>query len=162
MRRFALLAMLACVLAVPAAALALSGGGDGTLSVRNGWGRVTLRFNGSAIGRVAHGSIRVVDPIPRDGLGVDFWNCERQETKGIAVTCSGENIRFRAVGGRYLVTMRGSGISLSAVGRGIATLDGRGDDPDVTRDGVYSLNDAPYKSLPDDEKPIVLAAPAAG
>jgi hypothetical protein len=156
MRRLVLSTVLAVGVVLPTAALAFGGGGDGTLSVRNGFGRVTLRFTGSAIGRVAQGSIKVNDPIASDGVGYDFSNCDRET----AEFCSGDNIRFRAIGGRYFVSIKGSGISLSAVGRGYATLDGRGDNPNVPHDGLYSVNDAPYKSLPDDEKQIPLVAPS--
>lgn len=162
MRRLVLLTLLALGAVAPAAAVTMGGSGDGTLSVRNGFGRVALKFTGSAIGRVGQGSISINDPIASDGVGFDFSNnCDRIEPglKPTALICSGENIRFRAIGGRYSVVVKGSGIFLSAVGRGNVILDGRGDDPRVERDGVYSLNDAPYKSLPDGERLFNLAAP---
>ena len=159
MRRI-VLSLLALALAVPAAAVALGGDNEGTLSVRGGLGRVTLKFTGSAIGRVGQGVIYVNDPISSDGGGVDVWGCDRYDTRATAVSCTGDNIRFRADGGRYFLSVKGSGIFLSAVGRGVATLDGGGDG-DV-RDGVYSINDAPYKSLPNDEKQVPLLAPATG
>jgi len=167
MRRLVLFTVLACGLAVPAAGLGFGGiGDDGTLSVRNGLGKVTLKpFTGSAIGRVARGWIRINDPVATDGDGVDFFGtCDerRVDLKTGAVTCSGFNIRFRAVGGRYVVALRGSGIYLSVVGRGGGVLDGRGDAPDVRHDGVYSLNDGAYRSLPDDETSFALTEPVGG
>jgi hypothetical protein len=74
--------------------------------------------------------------------------------------CYGNNIRFRAIGGRYKIWTRGTGIYVSAVGHGTGVLDGRGDEPDIDRDGAYSLNDEPYKSLPDEAQPFTLAAPS--
>jgi hypothetical protein len=57
--------------------------------------------------------------------------------------------------------MAGVGINLSAVGHGTASLNGAGDDPDVVGpDGTYSLNDGPYKSLPNSLTPFTLAAPS--
>ena len=168
MRRLVLLTMLASALGLPAAGFAFGGDGggdDGTLSVRNGAGEVTLRFNGSAIGRVRDGSIRVNDPISSDGLGVRFFGtCDdrRLDPRTGAVTCIGESIRFRVIGGRYTLVMKGTGIFLSAVGRGNVVLDGRGEEPDIIRDGVYSLNDAPYKSLPDSDKSFTLNSPPTG
>jgi hypothetical protein len=161
MRRVVVSSVLALALAGTAAGFAPVGDNDGTLSVRNGAGRVTVKFTGSAVGRVGHGVIYANDPISGDGGGVDVWGCDRTGTKATAVVCSGDNIRFRADGGKYVLSVRGSAIFLSAVGRGVATLDGRGDVGDV-HDGVYSLNDGAYRSLPNDEKQVTLVAPAAG
>ena len=76
MRRLVWLTVLAIALAVPAVGLALSGNDDGTLSVKGGIGKVYLNFNGSAVGRVAKGSIKVIDPNPDDGLGFSFSGCD--------------------------------------------------------------------------------------
>ena len=52
----------------------------------------------------------------------------------------GTNIKFRAVGGTYKITIYGSGVYLSAIGTGrVVSLAGI-PDPGVG-DGVYSLND---------------------
>jgi hypothetical protein len=163
MRRLALLTILVFALALPVAGLATTSD-DGTLSVRNGYGLVKLNFSGSAVGRIAGGKVVATDPVLDDGAGLVFWGCDSKRTDLTATTtvCSGENIRFRAIGGKYKLLVRGSGIFLSVVGRGVVTLDGSGDNPDVERDGVYSLNDQPYRSLPDEGKTIDLVAPAAG
>ena len=76
--------------------------------------------------------------------------------------CRGNYLRFRAIGGRYQISIRGTGIYLSAVGHGYAILNGAGDDSAVQSDGAYSLNDAPYKSLPDFGATVDLVAPVAG
>ena len=51
----------------------------------------------------------------------------------------GQGLRFRMVGGGYRVVVRGSGISVSAVGRGVVMLDA---EPKFAGDeaGVYSLD----------------------
>src|SRR6266496_173056 len=72
MRRLVWVTVLAFVLAAPAAGFALTGDDDGTLSVTAGIGKVYLNFNGSAVGRVRAGSIRVTDPVASDGLRYDF------------------------------------------------------------------------------------------
>jgi len=162
--------VLAAALAVPAVAFALSEDNDGTLSVRAGIGRVSLTFDGSAVGRVRSGSIQVTDPVANDGAGFEFSNCDvvinKSDTtlaKGDSIkVCRGANIRFRAVGGKYVISIKGAGIYLSAVGHGSAFLNGAGDNPDVVLDGTYSLNDGPYKSLPDFGAPVILAAPTGG
>jgi hypothetical protein len=163
MRRLVLFTVLAFSLAVPVAGLA-AGGDDGTLSVRNGAGVVRLNFTGSAVGRITQGRLVATDPVAGDGDGVVVWGCNsrKYDSSTGSTVCTGDSIRFRAIGGKYRVVLRGSGISLSVVGRGTGLLDGTGEDPEVLHDGVYSLNDQPYRSLPNDAKPIELAAPAGG
>jgi hypothetical protein len=164
MRRLVVVTVLAGALAVPAAGFAFNlmrGVDDGTLSVKNGTGKIGLTFNGSVVGRIGHGRITLTDPNPSDGDGILTWGrCDFLNEA--TTTCSGSNIRFRAIGGKYQIAIRGAGIYLSAVGHGTVTLDGRGDSPDVNYDGVYSFNDLAYKSLPDNEKTFSLAAPAGG
>jgi hypothetical protein len=164
MRRLVVFTLLALALAAPAVALAVGDGSDdGTLSVRNGAGKALLQFNGSAVGRIAHGRVTVTDPVFGDGVGVTFWGCDKPyDLTDETATCVGDAIRFRAIGGKYRIALRGSGIYLSVVGHGTAFLNGSGDNPNVDHDGVYSLNDGPYKSLPDLGKELTLEAPAAG
>jgi hypothetical protein len=170
MRRLVWITVLAFALAVPAVGLALSGDNDGTLSVRAGVGNVNLNFNGSVVGRLRGGSIQVTDPVASDGVGFEFSNCAVERDKSDTTTnrndtikvCRGTNLRFRAIGGKYKILIKGSGINLSAVGDGSAILNGWGEDPDVISDGTYSLNDGPYKSLPDLATQFILAAPSGG
>jgi len=170
MRRLIWISVLAIALAVPAVGFALSGDNDGTLSVKAGIGKVYLNFNGSVVGRLQRGSIRVTDPVAGDGVGFEFSNCDveidRSDTTAnrndTIKVCSGTNLRFRAIGGKYQLVTRGSGIYLSAVGTGFAVLNGAGDDPAVDSDGTYSLNDRPYRSLPDFPATFTLAAPPSG
>jgi hypothetical protein len=165
MRRLVGFTVLALALAIPAFAFAaIDLSDDGSLSVKNGFGKVTLSpFNGSALGRVGKGVIVVTDPVLGDGGSYDLWGCERQKDLTDHVTrCAGTNLRFRVVDGRYKVTLAGTGINLSAVGRGQVSLDGRGEDPAVDSDGFYALNDGPYRSLPDSEKTLSLVSPVGG
>jgi hypothetical protein len=69
----------------------------------------------------------------------------------------GVGLRFRMVGGGYRIVARGTGISLSAVGRGFVTFDGEprllGEDV-----GLYSLEGVdcgvePERCLPVPEEP---------
>jgi hypothetical protein len=161
MRRLVGFTVLVIALALPTLAFGVADlSDDGVLSIKNGQGKVALSpFNGSALGRAASGRIAIVDPVFGDGGRYDVRGCDKQIETEHATICTGSNLRFRIVDGRFKVYVRGTGISLSAVGRGQVTLDGRGDDPTVTSDGVYSLNDATYKSLPDLEKTFPLLTP---
>jgi hypothetical protein len=162
MRRLVCFTVLALAFAGTAAGLALASSDDGTLSVKAGIGSVYLNFHGSAVGRLARGSIQITDPVADDGLGADVWGCETKDKIDATTVCRGYNLRFRAIGGRYQIQLRGAGIYLSAVGHGAAVLNGAGDDPDVVSDGTYSLNDQAYKSLPDLRSKLDLVAPAGG
>src|SRR6266487_3529922 len=141
MRRLVWISALAFALAAPAVGFALSGDDDGTLSVKAGVGRVSLNFNGSAVGRLQRGSIQVTDPVAGDGVGFEFTNCDLERDKSDTTTNRNDTIR---------------------VGTGLATLNGAGDDPSVDSDGAYSLNDKPYRSLPDFLTTLILAAPSGG
>jgi len=178
MRRLISLTVLAIALAVPAVGYAVAGGSDdGTLSVRAGVGRVFLNITGTVVGRLGgNGFIRVTDPNPNEGSGFDFTGCDvtrdlSDSTRDLGdstLICKSNNgkgvVRFRAIGGNYRITIQGSGIFLSAVGHGYTTLNGAGNDPTWpgTFDGTYSINDGPYKSLPDDLHPFPLVAPTGG
>jgi hypothetical protein len=59
---------------------------------------------------------------------------------------SGTGFRFRAIGGFYRVVVRGSGVYLFAGGRGNVKL--RGSSQYKQADGTYSINGAPWHSLP--------------
>ncbi len=163
MRRLVWITVLAFALAVPAMGLALSGDNDGTLSVKAGVGRVNVNFNGSAVGWLRSGFIQVTDPVASDGVGFEFLNCDVERDKSDTIKiCRGTNLRFRAIGGKYQIVIKGAGIYLSAVGHGYSVLNGAGDDLNVVYDGTYSLNDGPYKSLPDFPTTFTLAAPSGG
>jgi hypothetical protein len=56
------------------------------------------------------------------------------------------DITFRAVGGTFTVVVYGSGVNLVAAGTGTVRLAGLPDTP--AADGLYSLNDKDFVSLP--------------
>ena len=138
--------VLGAALALPAAAPA-DKGSDGTLSVQRGRGKITLTFKGTAVGRLANGKVRIRDQNLFDGLTPDFRHCKLKQVNAHVMLCTGKKLTFRALNGRYTVFVQGSGIFMSAVGRGTVTVDGTGDNG--LPDGVMSLDDAPYASLPD-------------
>ena len=149
MRRILPLTIALAALTVPAA-LSADTPGDGTLSVKRGKGSVVLKLKGTVIGRVKNGRVQVRDFRPLDVNDPVLTGCIpriRRIGAGISV-CKGRNVGFRVVDGRFNVTVKGSGISISAVGRGPVTVDGVGDTG--VNDGVMSVDDGPYESLPDD------------
>jgi hypothetical protein len=105
-------------LAVPVGVLAATKPPAGALSIEGGRGVIVVRGNGGLLGRVAHGSVEIVDLSPNDA-----W---RPVVNGVGrtrrVVSKGANVSFRILGGDYKVTVKGEGISVSARGSGVATL----------------------------------------
>jgi hypothetical protein len=145
MRALLTFAVLAA-LALPAASAARNQGAtDGTLSVRDARGTVTISVRGGVIGSFARGSVRISDPVDGDGTGPivtgDEWSNERDAT---TTTWGGTKVRFRIIGGAFRIVVKGRGINLSLVGKGNVTLDGAG----TLDDGSYSVNGGEYVAIP--------------
>jgi hypothetical protein len=161
MGRILLLTTLLAAFTVPLA-LAADTPGDGTLSVKRGRGALVLKLKGTVIGRVKNGRVQIRDLRPFDPNDPQV-SCGRSRKHNILTgvwTCKGRNIGFRVADGRFNVNVRGTGIWISAVGRGPVTLDGAGDQG--IADGQFSIDDAPYQSLPDFSTTFFLWTPPAG
>jgi hypothetical protein len=144
-RAFATLVLVG-ILTVPAVALASrQDANDGTLSVRNGVGKVWIGARGAVIGRFDSGSVRIFDPADGDPVDVEVWGAEHhRDITDTTEVYSGQNVRFRIVG-RFRITVTGADVDLSAVGQGRIGL--RGNDADGP-DGTFWINDGPRRSLP--------------
>jgi hypothetical protein len=161
---------LACPLALTAALAGVAGAAEpsvGELSVERGRGTVVLELRGSVLGRLGSGVLRVTDLTPRDAYaGLVVGRRLTQERMGPrTVVYRGQGLRFRMLGGGYRIVVRGTGISLSAVGRGVVVLDGEPRQPGDEA-GVYSLDGADCglepalcTPLPDDPQRFPLGAP---
>jgi hypothetical protein len=158
-----LLVLLVVFLALPAAAYSQLRAQNGTLSVREGRGVVQLDARGSMTGRV-NGRLTVTDPKPFDTKRPVVYGATKTVYRNAKTTVyQGKNVRFRLGGARFVIRMEGKAIFLSAIARGTGTLDGNGDPAqNVFYDGVWSLNDEPYHSIPDEPTPFDLAAPVTG
>jgi hypothetical protein len=156
MRRLLTFAVLAA-LALPAASSAREKAmNDGTLSVRDGRGVITIQGRGGVIGSFAQGRVTITDPVDGDGTGPivtgeDFPPIERTET---TTTWRGTKVRFRIIGGAFRVVVKGRGINLSFVGKGNITLNGAGTEDD----GSYAVNGGEYSPIPDFAFPFPLSA----
>src|SRR5919201_864530 len=101
MRRLLTFAVLVLALALPAGISARpSGLNDGTLSVKDGRGKIVIQGRGGVIGSFTQGSVTISDPIDGDGTGPivtgDDWSKERNDT---TTTWGGSHVRFRMIGG---------------------------------------------------------------
>lgn len=148
------LAIISCAFAAALAALAgLAGAAEpnvGALSVERGKGVVMLDLRGSVLGRLTSGTLRVTDHTPGDRYGALVVGRKlTQERVGLrTVLYRGQGLRFRMLGGGYRIVVRGIGIDVSAVGRGVVVLDG---EPKVPGEdiGVYSLDGADCELEPE-------------
>jgi len=157
MRRLLTFALLALALALPAGAAArTSGPNDGTLSVKDARGIITIQGRGGVIGTIARGSVTITDPIDGDGTGPiitgdDFPPVERSDT---TTTWRGNKVRFRIIGGWFKIVVRGRGINASFVGKGNVILNGAGTEDD----GTYAVNGSDYGLIPAFPLPFPLSA----
>jgi hypothetical protein len=161
MRGLLAIATVLAVFTVPLA-LAADTPTDGTMSVKRGRGTVVLKLKGTVIGRVArNGRVQVRDFRPFDANEPQLTCRPHVRLIGFGTwLCKGRNIGFRVDKGRFNVNVRGTGISISAVGRGNVTVDGAGDTG--VNDGLLSIDAAPYESLPDFATTYYLGTPPPG
>jgi len=149
-----LLVLFLILLVVPAAAYGRSDPKppDGTLSIREGRGMLMLSARGSITGRFERGKLTITDPNPYDSKRPVVYGATKTTYRGARTTVyQGRSIRFRLIGAQYTLRIEGRGIFLSAIARGRGTIDGAGDTTaGIFYDGVWSLNDEEYHSLPDE------------
>jgi hypothetical protein len=146
-----LLVLFACLVALGVAPAEAAGPRDGTLSVRDGQGMVELSARGAFIGRVERGKITVTDRNPFDARRPVVLGFERKTSRNLKTTVySGRDMRLRSTGAFVHVRLEGRGINLSAVGRGRGLIQGIPESsPRAAVDGLWSLNDEEYVSLPE-------------
>ena len=123
-KTFVLLGLLA--LALPLAGVAGVSAGEGTLSVEDGQGKVTLQARGGVIGRLDRGYVTIYDLTPEDAYDPYVFG-DDQPLRFVGETgirYGGVGLRFRLVGGRYRIVIEGRGIDLSVVAKGSGTIVG--------------------------------------
>ena len=138
--RLALLIGMLLAVAVPAAFAAVTPAGS--LSIEDARGSAVIRGKGIVIGRLDKGEVQILDLSP-----LDQWSPRVNGVpRGKTVWTRGKDINFYVPGGRYRVTVRGEGFSISARGQGVATLDGVADPAGAT--GTYAVGDLPPTAVP--------------
>ena len=133
-------------LALPAAIQAATTA-DGTLAVKNATGVVLINNAKGAviIGHADKAKITITDADSTDGRVIVLGWDTKVALTATRTAYTGKDMRFKLLGGDNILFIRGSGISLSAVGEGKVTLDGG----NVVNDGKFSIDDGPFLSLPD-------------
>jgi hypothetical protein len=163
MRRLLVPCLLALVIPATAYTRTPPAASNGTLSIREARGIVQLNARGSMTGRL-NGRLTLTDPKPYDAKRPVVYGATRTIYRNEKTTIfQGKNLRFRLIGAQFQIRLQGKAIFLSAIGRGNFLLDGAGDvTANIFYDGVWSLNDEQYKSLPDDPTPFELVASPSG
>jgi hypothetical protein len=152
--RLALLSVVVLAFAVPAAWAGASPAGS--LSIEDGRGSIVLKGKGIVIGRLDKGEVQIVDLSP-----LDQWSPRVNGVpRGRTVWLRGKDVNFYVPGGRYRITVRGEGFSLSARGQGSVTLLGSSDASGAT--GTYAVGDAPPAPLPVTSQLVAFGAPPLG
>lgn len=151
--RLALVIVAVLALAVPLARAAAPTAE--TLSIEDARGVVTIRGAGIVIGRLDRGEVHVVDLSP-----LDQWSPRVNGVpRGRTVWTRGKDVNFYIPGGRYRITVRGEGFSISARGQGVAVLDGN---PDVTgATGSYAVGDLEPAPIPVGAERVTFGSPVA-
>ncbi len=125
----------------------------GSLSIEEGRGTVMLRGKGIVIGRLERGEVQIVDQSP-----LDQWSPRVNGVpRGRTVWLRGKDVNFYVPGGRYKITVTGTGFSISARGQGAATIDGTADLTGAT--GTYAVGDGVPAPIPDEPLTIQYGAP---
>jgi hypothetical protein len=152
--RVALLSFVVLVLAASTGWAAASP--SGSLSIEDGRGSVVLKGKGIVIGRLDQGEVKIVDLSP-----LDQWSPRVNGVpRGRTVWLRGKDVNFYVPGGRYRITVRGEGFSISARGQGTATLSGR---PDVTgATGTFAVGDDTPAPIPLAGDAVAYGAPLLG
>jgi hypothetical protein len=126
---------------------------SGSLSIEDGRGTVTIGGKGVLVGRMEKGSLEILDLSASDQWSPRVWGIPR----GKAVTLRGKNVSFYIPGGRYRLTAKGTGISISARGTGWVSLLG---EPDPVGDtGTYAIGDGTPGPLPTDATRLTFGPP---
>jgi hypothetical protein len=148
-KTFVLLALLA--LALPVAGLSALRAGEGTLSVEDGRGTITIQARGGVIGRLDRGTVTIFDLTP-DDANDPVVNGDDQPVQFVGETgirYRGAGIRYRLIGGGFRIVINGRGIDLSVVGKGNGSIRGESEAA-----GVYSLDGVDCRTDPASCKPL--------
>jgi hypothetical protein len=158
-KRLALITAAACLVFAGTAAARVGGPNDGTLVVKDGIGIFQISARGAALGHIGAGYVQIKDPNPNDNINPIVTGADAQYDINAKTTrYAGKDIRFRMIGGAFMITVVASGVDLSVVGKGDVRIVGRGTDDD----GSYSVNGGTAQPVPFLPVTFKLTAPPPG
>lgn len=154
MRRL-LFTLLCGLVAVPAALASTHATGDGVFELSSVSGKVSIGTfaqpaKGVLWGQMDKGTLKTVDPLPGDGQvlvsGYDTKTpVAATDTAPKMTVYQGRDLHFRVTGGKYSLIFIGTGIDLTAVGVGGATLSGN---PSAADPGTYAVDSGSWQPVP--------------
>lgn len=157
-------ACLVALLALPTVALAgRRAPGDGTLSIKDGKGVVVINARGGLIMRCGRCDVTIDDPVAGDGTGTVAFGADviRQLTDTATLYRNNDksDMRIRIIGGFFTAKVKGAGIHVSLVGKGMVVIQG-----DATADdtGSYAFGDDALQPLPIVRTKFPLGTPGTG
>ena len=116
---------------------------DGNVTI----GTIAQPAKGALWGQMDNGRLTIVDPVVGDGaVFVSGWDTrvvKDDDPKTIVYT--GHDLHYRVTGGKYKLAFVGYGIDLTAVGVGVAYLDG---DDQVPDPGYYARDSGKWTPVP--------------
>lgn len=115
--------LLALALSASPAAAASSASG---VELTDGSGRVGVALRGAVLGTIERGRVTVRQVGSATRWKVEGYDWVQRGPKG-QLTYGGQGIRFRFLRGSFRVRLQGSGIDVSAAGKGTLTLRGAGE-----------------------------------
>ncbi len=106
-----------------------------------------LQVKGAVIGWMGNGKLTLTDNDPYDEQCAGGTPCrgQRMQLSDATTVYKGQNIRYRMVEGSYRLKFEGTGIRLSAVGRGWVTFDG---DDRFENDGMLLAERRAFEPIP--------------
>jgi len=155
MRRLCI-TLLCGLVAVPAAVAGVRAVGDGTLELQSATGTFSVTgTRGTLWGQMDKGKIVATDVVAGDG-SVLVSGCTTKYSPSDApniTICTGKNLHFRVKTGKYRLWMKGSGVDLTAVGVGTATLVASAD-PALDDPGAYELDGVKWIPVPENPRTV--------
>ena len=140
--RKALLLLFACVLLAPAVAFGSRlAPGDGSLVVTDANAQLSIAGQGLIFGHLDSGTVTIVgDYRPANNNALSTVTGAKQTIVGNNIVYTGSDVRFYFPSGKYSLIVDGTGIDISAVGKGSLSGLGRGfaDDGSFTIDRIKS------------------------
>jgi hypothetical protein len=121
--------------------------GSESISLTRGRGYAVIARRGAVLGRVRRGSIRVAH-LPGGGAPRGYVRgCEATSgTLNTKLTCRGSYLRLYVHGGTWRIRLRGRGINVSGVVRGLLLLDRADACPQEAC--KFRIGDAPERTWP--------------
>jgi|SRR5581483_577013 len=160
MRRLCL-TLLVIFLAAPAALASPGAANDGVFEVRaaNVASATVVGQRGTLWGQMDKGRLVVTDVLPGDGQIFVSGAKPKPGSADNVTVYTGRDIHFRVTGGKYKLYFVGSGIDLTAVGIGVATLTG---DIEALETGDYALDGGKWTPVPYLKRVIPFGVQPAG